>query len=366
VNILFYYPSNLSAVSLSSLMTAFAGQGHQVFLLTQSEEGPLHRDVQPAGVRTFSTVVEKNNPFIFYLKHARELVRFVKAHHIDLVYSHVQQANIVAVLAQRFCRARFIICRHHSDSAYVEPNPNVRRFDRIINRLGRTFIVPSRKVLLQMTDVEKVDPRKIHYIRYAYDFSKYPAPQPAKVEALRQQFGASLLLVKVARLIPEKRHLLLLQVMSKLVKEGLDIKLMLLSEGYLRPELEAFTSKNGLSGHVFFLGQQPNVIDYLSAADLVVHISASEASNNVVKEAALVKKPVIACRGVGDFDEYLADGVNSLLLPHQLTEQELENLLRAIYEKRLDTAALGDRLYADVRRLFSISTILPQYAPFHK
>src|ERR1051326_2997968 len=171
-------------------MIAFQEQGHRVYLLTQSPEGDLHRDVRSCGVQTFSFVVPKKNPFLFYWKHVRHLSRFVNGHHIDIVYSHLQQANVVAVFAQRWCKARFIICRHHSDSAFIEHNKNAQRFDRIINRLGKEFIAPSEKVFRQMTETEKVAPQKIHRVRYAYDFAEYPRPDEKTVALIKQRYPA--------------------------------------------------------------------------------------------------------------------------------------------------------------------------------
>lgn len=347
-------------------MIAFQEQGHRVFLLTQSPEGDLHNDVKPYGVRTFSFALPKKNPFLFYWKHVRHLSRFVKEHRIDIVYSHLQQANVVSVFAQRSCKARFIICRHHSDSAFVEHNKNAQRFDRIINRLGKEFIAPSQKVYRQMTEVEKVDPKKIHLIRYGYDFNEYAGPDKNTVAAIREKYPARLLLIKVARLIPEKRHMILLKVMCELVKKGCDIKLLLLSEGYLREELEGFVKKNRLENHVFFLGHRKNVIDHLAAADVVVHVSASEASNNLVKEAALVQRPVIACRDVGDFDEYLVNGKNSILLSKEKTGTELSDALEKIYSGQTDIRALGQELESTVRSLFSIEKVIEDYAALNK
>ena len=366
MTILLYYPSNLKAVSLSSLMIAFQEQGHSVYLLTQSEKGDLHSEVEEYGVKTFSYHIKKRFAALFYLDHLRFLKKFIVAHKIDIVYSHLQQANIVAVWAQRSSNARFIICRHHSDSAYVELNANAKRADRMINTYGKEFIAPSKKVFDQMTAVEKVDPKKIHLIRYAYDFSKYPEPNSEKVNQLREKYKAKLILVCVARLIPEKRHQLLFESVLELVKEGADIKLLVLSEGYLRDELCSFVENNSLSKHIFFLGHQTNVIDHLAAADLVVHISASEASNNLIKEAGLVSKPVVCCHDVGDFDEYLIHDHNSILLDKTNTRVHLTNVLRKVYQNEYNLDKMGERLKDSVTALFSIGKVLPEYDQFHK
>lgn len=365
MNILFYYSSNYSSIALSSLMISFQKQGHSVFLLTQSSEGDLHRDVAGYGVKCLANPIIKKNSFSFYTSHIRFLSKFVNENNIQVVYSHLQQANIVSVFAQKFCKARFIICRHHSDSVYIVENKNAQRFDKVINRLGKEFIAPSGKVYRQMTETEKVSPAKIHLIRYAYDFSSYPKPDETIVDEIRKKYGAALLLVKVARLIPEKRHMILFRVIKKMSDEGCDVRLIVLSEGYLKQDLEKYIQDNRLEERIFLLGHKKNVIDFLSASDCVVHVSASEASNNLVKEAALAEKIVIACRDVGDFDDYLEGGVNSFVISKENAETELCDLLKKIYERKSATGTFGKKLKEKVLNNFSIGKIIPEYDKFH-
>ncbi len=365
MNILFYYPDKERAISLSSLMIAFKKQGHTVSLLTQSEAGDLHRDVSKEGVSVFCHPVKKNSSFLFFWKHIRFLAWFTKKHKIDLVYSHIQRANLVSCIAQFFSPSRFIFCRHHSDSAYVDDNRRERMADRIINRLAKEFIVPSQKVFDQMIETEKVKNRKIHLIRYAYNFDDYRKPDPEAVKNIRKEHPASSLLIKVARLIPEKRHLLLFGVVKKLVQRGFDIKLLVLSDGPLKKELEEYIFKNGLQNHIFMIGYRTDVINFLAAADLVVHVSESEASSSLAKEAGLVLKPLIVCRGVGDFDEYLVDGKNSILIPRSGFENELEDILNRVYKGEKDISLMGKELHQTILDRFSIQNIIKQYDIFH-
>src|SRR6185437_800103 len=198
MNILFYYPDKERSISLSSLMIAFQQQGHTVFLLTQVSEGDLHNDVKDAGVQTFCHPIKKNRFTSFYLKHILYLTSFTKKHKIDLVYSHIQRANFISAFAQYFSPSKFIFCRHHSDCAFIDNNFNEKMMDRIINQLGKEFIVPSQKVLNQMQVVEKVKNKKIHLIRYAYDFDKYKKPNLGNVHKIKEEYKTGLLLVKIA------------------------------------------------------------------------------------------------------------------------------------------------------------------------
>jgi glycosyltransferase involved in cell wall biosynthesis len=361
MNILFYYPDKEKSVVLSSQMIAFQKQGHKVFLLTQAPEGDLHTDVKGYGVQTFNYPVKKKLSFFFYLKHIRFLISFVKKNKIDIVYSHIQQANLISSIAQYFTSARFILCRHHSDCTFVDYNFNERTADRIINLLGKEFIVPSKKVYDQLVKVEKVKNKKIHFIRYTYDFEQYPKADPVIVEHLKKTYNAKLLLLKVARLIPEKRHILLFQTVLKLVNKGFDIKLLVLSEGNQWDNLKKFINTNNLQNHIFMLGYRTDVMNFIAASDMVVHVSESEASNNFAKEVGLLKKPLIICNDVGDFDEYLLNMHNAIIIDKNNPSPQLENTISAIYRKDISINKLGEELYKTVISRFSIKNLINEY-----
>jgi glycosyltransferase involved in cell wall biosynthesis len=365
MNILFYYPDKERGVSLSSLMIAFQQQGHQVYLLTQSSEGDLHHDVQKHGVKTSCYVIKKGSSLFFYLKHIMHLISFTRKNKINLVYSHIQRANFISVFAQFFSPSKFILCRHHSDCAFVDNNLNEKMMDKIINFLGKEFIVPSDKVLNQMISVEKVKNKKIHLIRYAYNFDDYPKPDLKAITEIREKYPAKLLLIKVARLIVEKRHILLFKTINKLVLAGFDVKLLILSDGPERKKLLSYITENNLQNHIFMLGYRRDIMNFVSASDLVIHISESEASSNFVKEVGLLKKPIIVCHDVGDFDEYLVHKINSIIINKTNPKMELENLIANIYLGTEGISELGENLHQTVLKRFSLMNIIKAYDQFH-
>jgi glycosyltransferase involved in cell wall biosynthesis len=365
VNILYYYTNNAQAVSLSSVMIAFQKQGHQVYLLTMCEEGDLHKQVKKFGVKTFTYVTRKRNSLIFYLRHMQHLLRFIRANKCSIVYSHIQQANFISCFAQYFSSARFILCRHHSDYAFRGSNRNQKLFDRIINFFGKEFIVPSKKVYKQMVNVERVDSKKIHVIPYAYNFDEYEKPNEPVVKSIRESCKCRLLLLVIARLIPEKRHYLLFQVLNNLIKKGYDVKLIVLGDGVERGRLENYVNSNNLGENVYMLGHRPDIMNYIGACDVSVLISESEASNSVIKESGLQKKPVIVCRNVGDFNEYIENNVNGFVIDKENPAPELEKLLGNIYNNKVETASLGESLYRTVIDKFSIDNIIHQYDFFN-
>jgi L-malate glycosyltransferase len=360
LNILFYYTDKERAVSLSSLMIAFQKQGHQVYLLTHSAEGPLHQQVKVYGVKTFSHVIQKTS-FLFYLRHLLHLLKFISKNRCDIVYSHIQQANIIACFAQYFTYARVILCRHHSDYVYKGNSFNPKLFDRIINLFGKEFVVPSKKVFNQMVNVEKVRPDRIHLIPYAYNFAEYPKADYNIVNELKLAYPCKLSLLTIARLISEKRHIILFQAINYLVNKGYDIKLIILGDGGERQDLGNYIKENKLQENIFMLGFRTDIMNFIAACDISVLLSESEASNSFIKESALQCKTAIVCDDVGDFNEYIKHNENGFLINKVNPQPELEKLLEDIYSGKTNIHGLGEKLYKSMIQLFSIESIIREY-----
>lgn len=342
-------------------MEEFAKMGHCVHLLSQEPKGDIHATVEKSGVKTEAFVPARSSSIVFYSKHIRYLIKYVRNNNIDLVYSHTQPANIVAVFAQAFSPARFIICRHHSDYIMKGTNKNAKLFDSIINKLGKEFIVPSKKVYQQITEVEGVPPTKVRLINYAYRFENYPKPNDEALFALSRDFPCDLRLVTVSRFIPCKRYSLLIDTIKTLVDKNVSVKLLILGNGPLEDDLKAQVKELRLENNVFFIGFTRDVINYMAAADVVVHTSDSEASNSVIKEAGILEKTIIACADVGDFDDYIENGKNGFLISKENTQAELTALLIEIAKDKSRYDHFGPALKKSVLEHFSVENVIDEY-----
>lgn len=365
MNILFYYPSNQRTISIESLILKFKEQGNTIYLLTQCEEGELHHELKNQGIKSHTVVIGKSFSLIYYFKHILFLARFCKKNQIRITYSHLQQANIVSVFAQYLCSTRFIICRHHSSISKAERNFNQSLFDKVINKMAKCIIVPSKMVYQQVCNSEGVNPKYVRLIHYGYNFEKYPKPNKLQVEEIRLKYKAKMLLVEIARLVPGKRHEILFEVVRELVnEEKMDIKLIVISEGPLMEKLMIYIKNNNLESNIYLLGNIENVIDYLAAADVVPLLSEAEASNSVIKEAGLVGKTVVVCRNVGDFEDYIEDQVSGYLISKDNPHLELFNVLNFLYNN--NSAFIGENLRKSVFDNFSIDKVISEYDNLNK
>lgn len=362
--ILLYYPDDKRSVAIETLCIAVHEAGNEIIVLTLRERGPLLEALGKSGIKTYIHFLERKRALKYFVSHARYLIRFSKQHRIDIVWSHLQEGNIIAVLAQPFMKAKLITFRHHAESAFyaefgnkfgMKRNRREAFLDKIINRFARTIVVPSSGVWYGMEKYEKCKMTKVKLIPYIYDFTTYQQPDPAKVKTLRNHYACHLLLIMVSRMIVSKQHMPVFEVVRKLADEGLSVKIIVMDEGSLRSQLEEFIKINKLNDHIFLTGFQEDFVNYMAAADLLMHPSVTEASSNVVKEMGLLKKGVAVCEHVGDFDDYIKDMENGYILQPSSLNASIERVIRDAYSRKEALDTMGEKLNQAVFQRFSDS-----------
>jgi glycogen(starch) synthase len=359
-NILIYFQNSYRNIFFESFVPGLIKKGYRVHFVTKCERGLLHERIEALGVTTAS-YNPKGPRFTRFIYHWWFLIKYCRKNKIDILYSHLQLANLIALLAQYFIPAKVFPCRHHVDEIIQVGNRTSIIIDKWVNRLSRKIIVVSAAVKRHMIEKENVRPAKIVVIPLGYNFDLYNKPDPGSVALIKKEMNCHLLLIIIARMTAGKRHIVALEVLNKLVKEGLDIKLILLDRGVEEENLRSFIRDNGLDGKVLFTGFLNNTMDYVAAADLLIHPSVIEASNQVVREAGILEKPCIVCDGVGDFDEYIINRVNGFLVSRENTFPEMSGLVKEYYYKKDELKAIGARFREEVLNKFGIENIVDDY-----
>jgi len=358
MNLLFYTSFNERSRDTESLIESFYKQGHTLFVLTQTEKGIYHEYCQKVGAKTYSHNIPKKS-FIYFIKHAIFLIRFCKDNKIDIVYSHIENASLSAVLAQYFIKARVIACRHIIDEAYLLKSKKFILLNKLVYFLAKEIIVVSKRCKDHMVMIEGVSEKKIRIIYLAYNFNLYQQPNPKIVKEIKETYKANLLFITACRMIKPKRPEIAIEVVKKLIDDGIDAKLLLLGTGTYSTELESYIKKLNLSDRIFLLGFKSNIMDYLTACDALIHPSILDSSSVIIKEAGLCKKAVVTCSGIGDVDEYLINNINSILVSKENSATEMYIAIKNQSNNLSQT--FGTNLHQSVINRFSIENILPLY-----
>jgi glycosyltransferase involved in cell wall biosynthesis len=362
--VLLYYMSNKHSVPMETICRTVVEGGHELQVLTLSERGPFHQSVEKLGIKTFTFVVPRKPSWKFYFKHTRYLIRACKKNNIDTIWSHFPEANVIALIAGRRLKKKVVAFRHHDESAFYREfgkqfgmtrSKKEIFLDKFINRFAKTLVVLSGHVLDTILKYENGNKKKIVVCPLIYDFSMYAVPDKRIVDKIVEQLPCRLRLIMVSRMSEAKQHLPVFEVVHKLVKEGMSIKMIVMDEGPMKPTLENFIEQNNMHEHILMPGFCDDVINYMAAADMLMHPSVTEASNNVVKEMGYLEKAVAVCRGVGDFDDYIMNNNNGYLMERSELKASIERVLRHAYANPEPLKEMGKRLKENVLQRFSDS-----------
>jgi glycosyltransferase involved in cell wall biosynthesis len=152
--------------------------------------------------------------------------------------------------------------------------------------------------------------------------------------ALRAAFGippdAGPVVLSVARLVPTKQPLLLLEAFRR-VRERHRCALLVVGTGACEPEMRAFVHRTGLRD-VFFAGflNQSEISRAYSVADLLVLASANETWGLVVNEAMNFGLPVVASDRVGCAADLVRHGDTGLIVRHDSVAELTGALCRLV------------------------------------
>jgi glycosyltransferase involved in cell wall biosynthesis len=154
---------------------------------------------------------------------------------------------------------------------------------------------------------------------------------------------ASLRVLAVAHLIPEKGIDVLIRAIARMQRS--DVEVEIAGEGPEAAALKRLVSELGLTERVRFLGLRNDVQDLLARADVFVHPATwGEAFGFTITEAMASAVPVIATRA-GGIPEIVVDGESGLLV----TPGAVDELAVAL-ERLASDESLRDRLAQAARR----------------
>jgi glycosyltransferase involved in cell wall biosynthesis len=147
-------------------------------------------------------------------------------------------------------------------------------------------------------------------------------------------------IVSIANLVPKKNHVLLIEVMDILVKQGYDVTLDVLGAGVLMPELIEKTRSKGLENCLKFLGSVGDIPQRLWEAQLYVHPAWYEPFGLVILEAMASGLPVVALDGYGN-RELMKENQNGFMIPTKASPEEFAEKIAYFIDNPAERQRMG-------------------------
>jgi glycosyltransferase involved in cell wall biosynthesis len=234
----------------------------------------------------------------------------------DIVHTHTAKAGSsarLAVIVYNLINGKKIRTVHtfhgHVFEGYFSRAKSVffMCIERLLARFTDVIIAISSTQKRDLAKKFHIAPaKKIDKIELGFDLKPFFKSRELKGK-LRQYYGIdknTLLIGIIGRLVPIKNHRLFLQGAKLFLMQNKDIKakFLIVGDGELREELEAYCNKLGLSGHVMFSGWVKDVPLVYADLDVLALTSENEGTPVSIIEAMASSVPVIATNAGGVLD----------------------------------------------------------------
>ncbi len=168
------------------------------------------------------------------------------------------------------------------------------------------------------------------------------------------------LLIHVSNFRPVKRIRDCIHTLARMkASSNLPVRLVMCGDGPERAAAETLAHEYGLTNEVIFVGQVPNIADYLSVADLLLVPSETESFGLAALEAMACEVPVIATRA-GGLPEVVKNGENGYLIRLGDINAMAEHAIEILSDEPKQRA-MGRRGREWAVEQFNTEKVIPQY-----
>ncbi len=315
-----------------------------------SAGGRLAAQIEADGGRHVTLDVKSKNPLTCLFR-AAKLRRLLKAERPDVVCAHSRVPAWLFRLAARGLGIRWITFAHGANS--------ISRYSRIMTA-GDLTVTPSKYIADYLKSAYGIADGKLRVIPRAIDRARFDT------ESLDREFVARkraewktdghFVVMAVGRITQLKGYDTLVREVAKLPPK---FKLVIVGEAEtLRKDVEerlrSLVAELGMSDRVVFAGNQRQIAECLSLADVLVssNVRKPEAFGRSMAEALAMGVPVVA-KAFGGALDVVRDGIDGKLV----ADAEFAEGIRAVSEMNPDRAAIRASALArfDFKRMIESS-----------
>ncbi|MFN2454140.1 MAG: N-acetyl-alpha-D-glucosaminyl L-malate synthase BshA [Pyrinomonadaceae bacterium] len=356
-----------SGIVGSELGKELAARGHTVHFIASAlptRLTELNERVRFHEVEMMSYPLFEHQPYTLAL--ATTMAKVAESENLDLLHVHYAiPHSISAILARESLlpqrRLPVITTLHGTDITLVGADRSYLPITRygILQSNGVTAISNYLKDATRETfqfDNIAVIPNFI----CATDYQRQAVPELRATLAPEDEP----LLVHVSNFRPVKRPVDCVEILARVLAQKVKTRLVMVGDGSERGQAEHRARCLGVYEHCSFVGKQARIVDYLSAADVLLLPSEQESFGLAALEASACEVPVVASR-VGGVPEVVTDGETGFLSAVGDVEKISADAARLLVDVDL-RKQMGRRARALAIARYSTDLIIPQYIEFYE
>jgi N-acetyl-alpha-D-glucosaminyl L-malate synthase BshA len=354
-----------SGVVATELAHALAGRGHTVHLI--SSEPPFRWRSGVPGL-SFEPVEVPPYPLFrepqYLLALTNTIARVAEARELDIVHAHYAVPHATAAyLAGHMLTStstivppRTVTTLHGTDITLVGSDPSYARV--VAFSIEQSDAVTAVSHSLRTDTVSFLGIRhEISVIPNFLDCAEYRRrPNPALRARLCPPGDA--LVMHVSNFRPVKRVEAAVDVF-RIIRQRVPSRFVLIGDGPVREDVERRVREYALENDVTFLGEQQDLVEMLSCADLFLLPSAQESFGLAALEAMACEVPVVASN-VGGLPEIIEDGVTGFVCPPDAIEAMAERGIAVLTDADLRTSIARAAAHL-VHSRYCTESIVPIY-----
>jgi len=356
-----------SGIVGSELGKELAERGHTVHFiasalptrLTQLSERVRFHEVEMMSYPLF-----EHQPYTLAL--ATKMSTVAETENLDLLHVHYAiPHSISAILARESLKPKrrlpVITTLHGTDITLVGADRSYLPITRygIVQSDGVTaisnYLKDATREIFQFDDIEVI-PNFVCQTEY----------QRHAVESLRLELSPNNepLLVHVSNFRPVKRPVDCVEILARVLKKGIRTRLVMVGDGSERTNAEHRARCLGVYDACVFVGKQPNIVDYLSASDVLLLPSEQESFGLAALEAMACELPVIASR-VGGIPEVVDEGETGFLSEVGDLDKMAEDAARLLADDAF-RRRMGLRARESAISRYRTDLVIPRYVAFYE
>jgi N-acetyl-alpha-D-glucosaminyl L-malate synthase BshA len=372
IGIICYASVGGSGVVATELAHALAAREHEVHLI--SSELPFRWKSSVPNL-SFERVMVPTYPLFhepqYLLALTNTLVRVSRERRLDILHAHYAVPHATAAyLAHQILSSscamegpRTVTTLHGTDITLVGSDPSYARVVAFSIDQSHGVTAVSESLRQQTIDALGVT-RDIRVIPNFLSCKAYRrAPDPALRARLNGGDEDCALIVHVSNFRPVKQIPRVIETFEHIQRQR-NARLVMVGDGPDRGAAERQVADLGLSERVTFLGEQLDLVPWLSVADLFLLPSIQESFGMAALEAMACEVVVVASN-VGGLPEIIEDGVTGFLCePDDVEGMAAKSI--AVLDDRARRRTIGDAASMLVRTRYCTETIVPQYERYYQ
>lgn len=356
-----------SGIVGSELGKELAARGHTVHFISSSlptRLTELNERVRFHEVEMMSYPLFEHQPYTLAL--ATKMATVAETENLDLLHVHYAiPHSISAILARESLKPKrylpVITTLHGTDITLVGADRSYLPITRygIVQSDGVTaishYLKEATKEIFHFDDIEVIP----NFICQT-DYARHP------VDELRASLAAQdePLLVHVSNFRPVKRPVDCVEILARVFEKGVNTRLVMVGDGSERTNVEHRARCLDVYDKCVFVGKQPKIVDYLSAADVLLLPSEQESFGLAALEAMACEVPVIASR-VGGIPEVVTDGETGFLSEVGDVEKMAADAARLLSDTTL-RREMGKRARESAVSRYRTDLVIPKYLSFYE